>query len=125
MVIQPQAQVLTQTDASKKGWRAVCQGIRNEGQWSKKKLDLHINQMELLAIIFTILKFAKMLKMSPIHIQVDNMKTLDYLQKMGGINNPGLMQISKEIWEFILNDGIMITAKHLPGNPNCKADWES
>ena len=122
MVIQPQAQVLTQTDASKKGWNAVCQGIRNEGQWSNKKLDLHINQTELLAIIFAILKFSKMLKMSAIHIQVDNMKTLSYLQKMEEINNPGLMQISKEIWEFILRNRIMITAKHSPGNLNCQAD---
>ena len=35
------------------------------------------------------------------------------------------MQISKEIWDFLLGQGITITAEYLPGNLNCKADWES
>ena len=43
-----------------------------------------------------------MWKMSAIHFQVDNMTALTYLLKMGGTKNPELMQISKEIWEFIL-----------------------
>ena len=106
MVIQPQSQVPIQTDASKKGWRAVCRGIRTRGQWSKKEQDLHINQMELLSIIFAIFTFVKMSIMSAIHIQVDNMKALSYLQKMGETKNRELMQISKEIWEFILGHGI-------------------
>ena len=42
------------------------------GQWSKKEQDLHINQLELLAIKFFILTFDKMWKMLVIHIQVDN-----------------------------------------------------
>ena len=35
------------------------------------------------------------------------------------------IQISKEIWGFLLGQGIMITAEHLSGNLNCKADWEA
>ena len=70
---------------------------QNRGQRSKKKQDLHINQLEHLAIKFTILTFAKMWKMSAIHIQVDNMTALSYLLKLGGTKNPELMQISKEI----------------------------
>ena len=124
LVIQPQAQVLIQTNASKKGWGAVCRGIRTGAQWSKKEQDLHINQLELLAIKFAILTFAKMWKMSAIHIQVDNMTALSYLLKMGGTKNPELMQISKDIWEFLLGQEITITAEYLPGNLNYKADWE-
>ena len=104
---------------------AVCRGIRTGGQWSKKEQDLHINQLELLAIKFAILTFAEMWKMSAVHIQVDNMTALSYLLKMGGTKNPELMQISKEIWEFLLGQGITITAEYLPGNINYKADWES
>ena len=63
--------------------------------------------------------------MSAIHIQVDNMTALTYLMKMGRTKNPELMQNSEEIWEFLLGQGTMITAEHLPGNLNCKADWES
>ena len=52
------------------------------------------------------------------------MTALSYLLKMGGTKNPDLIQVSKEIWEFLLGQWITITAKHLPGNLNCKADWE-
>ena len=53
------------------------------------------------------------------------MTALSYLLKIAGTKNPELMQISKEIKEFLLRQGITITAEHLPGNLNCKADWES
>ena len=53
------------------------------------------------------------------------MTALSYLLKIGGKKNTELMQISKEILEFLLGQGIMITAGHLPRNLNCKADWES
>ena len=124
IVIKPQTQFLIQTDVYKKGWRAVCWGIRTGDQWFKKEQGLHINQVELLAIRFAILTFAKMWKMLAIHIQVDNMAALSYLLKMGGTKNPDLMQIPKEIWEFLLGQVITITAKHLPGNLSCKAYWE-
>ena len=87
--------------------------------------NLQINQLEIVAIKFAILTFAKMWKMSAIHIQVDNMTSLSYLLKMAGTKNPELMQILKEIWEFLLEQGITITAEYLPANLNCKADWES
>ena len=97
---------------------------QNRGLWFKKEQGIHINQLELLAIRFAILTFVKMWKMLAIHIQVDNTTALSYLLKMGGTKNPDLLQISKEIWKFLLGLGITITAKHLPGNLNCKADWE-
>ena len=45
-------------------WGAVCRGIRTGPQWSKKEPDLHINQVELLAIKFSILTFATTWKLS-------------------------------------------------------------
>ena len=100
LVIQPLAQVLIQTDTSKKGWRVVCREIRTRGQWSKKEQYVNISHLELSAIKFAILTFAKMWEMSALHIQVDNKIALSYLLKMRGRKNPELIQISKEIWEF-------------------------
>ena len=115
LFMQPQARVLIQTDAPNKGWGAVCRRIKTGGQWSKKEQDLHMNQLELLAIKFATLTFGKMWKISAIHIQVDNMISLIYLLKMGGTKNPEPMQISNEIWEFLSGQEITTTAKHLPG----------
>ena len=63
--------------------------------------------------------------MPAIHNEVDNKTALSYLLKMRGAKNLELIQISKEVWEFLLVQGITITAEHLPGNLNSKADWES
>ena len=35
------------------------------------------------------------------------------------------MEKAKEIWEFLLDRGIMITAEYLPTDLNVEADWES
>ena len=64
-------------------------------------------------------------EMSALHIQVDNMTALSYLLKMERAKNLELVQISKKIWEFLFRQGNTITAEHLPGNLNCKIDWES
>ena len=51
--------------------------------------------------------------------------SLELFAENGREKNPELMQISKEIWEFLLGQEITITAEYLPENLNYKADWES
>ena len=48
-----------------------------------------------------------------------------YLLKMRGLTCPILLSIAKEIWEYFLNNKIMITAEYLPSKMNKDADWES
>jgi len=36
-----------------------------------------------------------------------------------------MVKISKEIWNFLIQNGITITAEYLPGSLNVNADWES
>ena len=57
-----------QKDASKKGWGAVCQGIRIGSLWSKKEQKYHINLLELLAIKFALLTFSKRMNFKSVHI---------------------------------------------------------
>ena len=67
-IIQPPSQILMQTDASKKGWGAVCQGIRTGGLWSKKEPESHLNLLEVLAIKSALLTFSKMMNITSVHI---------------------------------------------------------
>ena len=60
-----------------------------------------------------------------IRIKMDNITALSYLVKMGGTRNQLLVQISKEIWEYLLDKGITITAEYLPGALNREADMQS
>lgn len=50
---------------------------------------------------------------------------LEFFMKMERTEHPEVIQIPKEIWEFLLGQRIRITSKHLPGNLNCNAYWES
>ena len=124
-LIQPPAQVLIQTDASTKGWGATCNGISTGGMWSAQEMKYHINILELLAVKLAIQTFTKYRDVKAIHLQVDNIVALTYLMKMGGTQNLKMVELAKEIWEYLLKWGITITAEYLPSELNLTADWES
>ena len=125
-LIQDQTnQIVIQTDASKKGWGAVCRGIRTGGGWSKEEAGLHINIQELLAVKFALQTFVKKDRMNSIHFQIDNKTALSYLLKMGGTASLTMINIAKEIWGILLIRNITITGEYLPSILNKIADWES
>ena len=113
------------TDASLKGWGASCQGQRTEGSWSITEKDLHINVLEIIAVKYAILTFTKIKKPRLIHLKMDNIVALTYLLKMGGTRNIRLIQETKEIWNYLIGHGIMITVEYLPSHLNVIADQES
>ena len=43
----------------------------------------------------------------------------------GGTRSKALSLISKQIWDYLIDNGIMITAEYLPGKLNIEADRES
>ena len=85
--------MLIQTDASRKGWGAVCQGISTGGQWSKEKQLLHINILELKAVKVPLLTFNKQKSLIAVHFQIDNTTALLYLVKMGGTRNQIILKL--------------------------------
>ena len=43
----------------------------------------------------------------------------------GGTRSPELLQVAKEIWDYLLANGIAVTAEYLPSSLNIQADWQS
>ena len=125
LLIQPPAQMCMQTDASRKGWGASCQGVSTGGKWSEKERTYHINILELIAVKLALLTFINQVRGKNLHLQVDNMTALSYILKQGGTGNVVLLETAKEIWKIILEQGITITAEYLPSSLNVIADWES
>ena len=74
-----------------------------------------------------ILAFTKGKSVTAIHIQIDNMTVLSYLVKRGagggGTRSPKKRQVAKEIWDYLLADGIAVTIEYLPSSLNIQADW--
>ena len=60
-----------------------------------------------------------------IHIQMENTSALSYLVKMGGTQNQVMLDLSKEIWAYLIKHKITITVEYLPSKLNFIADWES
>ena len=58
-LLHPPPDIVIETDASRRGWGAVCQGVRTEGLWSQMERKLHINCLELLAGSFAVKSFTK------------------------------------------------------------------
>ncbi|XP_065902073.1 uncharacterized protein [Dysidea avara] len=47
---KPEASTVIESDASKLGWGAVCQGVPTGGRWTLEETKFHINYLELKAI---------------------------------------------------------------------------
>ena len=87
--------MLIQTDTSRKGWGALCQGMSAGRQWSKEKQFLHINVLKLKAVKLALLTFNKQKSLKAVHFKIDNTTVLLYLVKMGGTGNQMLLKLSK------------------------------
>jgi hypothetical protein len=111
------------------GWGAYCQGIGTGGQWTaleKERFGRNINMLELMAAELAIKTFwRRHQRAKNIHLMIDNKTALAYLVKMGGKKSVHLIEKTKQIWDFLLEKGIMITAEYLPTDLNVDADRES
>ena len=107
--------MLIQTDASKKGWGAVCKGVQTRGLWSKEEQLLHINVLELLV------------RISQINTLPNRQQNSNFLsiENGGGRINQTMIALSKEIWKLLLKKNITISAEYLPSALNKEADWKS
>ena len=122
----PPPELIICSDAAKTGgWGAVCHLGSTGGTWSEEERELHINVQELLAAELAIRTFTRNHIPRSIHMMIDNTTALSYLIKMGGTKNIHMVEITKRIWEFLLQHRITITAEWIPSHLNKGADWES
>ena len=103
------------------GWGAQCEGIRTGGPWSRTESLMHINCQELLAASLALKCFAKG---NWIHLKMDNVTALTYINKFGGTASQELNRLTKDIWLWCLDRRITLHASHLAGVLNTVADKE-
>ncbi|CAC5413118.1 unnamed protein product [Mytilus coruscus] len=85
-IISATPDMVITTDASNKGWGAVCGNISTGGQWGLQELEFHINLKELLAALLGLKVFTKSAKCLAVHMRVDNTTAVAYINKMGAQN---------------------------------------
>ena len=72
------------TEASNSGWGATLGSRSASGRWSAAESKLHINHLELLAVLKAVHCFTCHLRMKTIVLQLDNVTATSYLNKEGG-----------------------------------------
>ena len=84
----------------------------------------HITTLELRTEKYAILTFTRIYPTAKtIHIKMDSFVALSHLVKMGGTQDQLLVQISKEIWKYLLSKGISVSSEYLPGALNKGFVW--
>ena len=90
--------------------------------WSVEEKKLHVNTLDLLAVNNAILDFTKEKTINAIHIQTNSITALSYLLRMGGTTDMTLVDLSRDIWKYLVLKQITITAKYLPVILNTRDD---
>lgn len=114
-----------QTDASKTGWGAVFNRESTGGSFSLKESELHINVLELKAVLFGLKSLCGHLQQTHLKILSDNTTAVCTINNMGSCKSQPCDQIVREIWDWAIEKDIFLTAAHIPGVLNVEADMES
>ena len=122
---KPEASTVIESDASKLGWGAVCQGVPTGGRWTLEETKFHINYLELKAMFLALQSYLKDKTDIVVLVKSDNRTAIAYLNKLGSPLRSQLCQLVLEIWEWCLLHRITPHAEYLAGKDNVLADWES
>ena len=117
-------QVTVYSDASLTGWGEVLNSITTGGQWTEDESQNHINYLEILACFLTLKAFFSQIKNCHVKTMIDNTTAVSYINGMG-VRSPNCNQITRELWVWCANQGIWLSAAHIPGKKNVLADKES
>jgi ribonuclease HI len=126
-ILPPQIDVVMNTDASLKGWGAFlpASGLRFGGRWNEAEQNLHINQLELLAIYHALRAACREHNDCHIKIMTDNTTAVSAITKQGSTKSDGCNKIARDIWFWAVETNVSLTAAHIAGNKNVEADEES
>ena len=124
MISHGDPSVTLETDASTEGWGAYY-GVSTGGRWTMEERKLHINCLELVAAFFGLKCFCEDLRDTHVRIMIDNTTAVSYINSMGGMKSQICDKVTKSIWLWCIERGIWISACHIPGKLNIKADKAS
>ena len=107
-----------ESDASRSGWGASCQGVNTGGPWTAAEQVHHINFLELKAAFLALQTFCSGKTGVSVLLLLDNVTAITFINKMGGNHSYTLSDLTVEIWNWCINRSIIIHAEHLPGVQN-------
>ena len=86
---------------------------------------MHINVLELKAILFGLRSFLNEESSKHIRIKTDNSSAVSYINNFGGVKSIQCHSIAKDIWVWAIERKNFLSAEHIPGSKNILADKAS
>ena len=125
LVSHGQPQWTVYSDASRSGWGGGIFGeMKTGGHWSELEQEMHINVLELLAVIYTLSSLCDHLRDTHVRLMIDNQTAVAYVNKMGG-KKALCNKIGRRIWEWCLDRNIWVSAAYVTSKDNYAADEQS
>jgi len=93
--------------------------------WSPEERHLHINVLELRAIILTLTHLKQLLCSQTVRIECDNTTTVAYISHQGGVHSRAQNQETMRLYSLVVPLGISIQPVHWPGVDNVLVDYLS
>lgn len=124
-ILESSPSIWISSDASNLGWGAERDGKTTGGRWDSEESLLHINVLELKAVLFALQSLCSDVKSKHIRIRSDNVTAVTYINNMGGMKSSLCNSISKNIWNWARITDNNLTAEHLAGTENTIADKAS
>lgn len=122
-LLQPfQANITIATDASTQGWGGVMNNQFVQGTWTEQENKLHINCLELEAVLLTVKNFLPQLRNQNLLIRSDNTTVCQFLNKEGGTRSPQLCYKTWELLKLAIRNNIRLKAAHIAGKLNVLPD---
>ena len=110
------------TDSSLQGWGAWCDTTSTGGAWSQEDSNLHINALELKAILIAVQRLAAHQTNTTIAIRTDNTNAMHCINNFGSIRSTILNSLSRQLWAWAFQRNVFLKATYLPGSQNVLAD---
>ncbi|KAL3976218.1 tctex1 domain-containing protein 2 [Sarotherodon galilaeus] len=110
------------TDASLRGWGALCEGASVRGIWSTAQRQLHINHLELLAVFLALKHFRPVLEGQHVLVRTDNSTVVSYINRQGGTRSLPLLKLSRSLLLWCSVHFLSLRATHVPGHLNLGPD---
>jgi len=118
------------TDASMEGWGGHAhlpgeEPLLFSDLWSPEERLLHINVLELRAVVLVLTRLKDRLLGQMVKIECDNTTTVAYINHQGGVHSRAQNLETIRLYSLVVPLGISLQAVHRPGVDNVLADFLS
>ena len=110
------------TEASKQGWGTHLNEHTARGSWSLPESKLHINYLELKAVLLALKEFRDLCTDQIVLVATDNTTVVSYINKEGGMWSGPLCALLWRMLTWCTKHQVTLKARRIPGRLNVVAD---